>query len=100
MIRNSTARQQTATIEGNIVISEVAAADLRNVNITGNLRLDRMGLVELRDTTTFNGDTRVGTRALLDYKNGSQTGSVVCFNDGAVRSVPGSVTVDPGCVVY
>jgi len=88
------------TVTGNLVSSDTSSMDLRHSNITGNVLIHRNSLIELRGSTNLIGNVRSGARSLLDYKGATQTGTADCFNEGAVRNVPGTVTPGINCTVY
>lgn len=98
---NSNVRVQDSghTITGNIAISDGSTADLRDNTINGNVFAHRMSLIEFRNTSNIIGTVRSGTRSLIDYKGATQTGTASCFQDGAVRGKPASVTAT-NCVEY
>lgn len=88
------------TVTGNVVSSDSSTMDLRHSNITGNVLIHRNSLIELRNSTNLTGNVSSGARSLLDYKGATQTGNADCFNEGALRNVPGTVTPGVGCTVY
>ncbi|MBU2533094.1 MAG: hypothetical protein KKB37_10160, partial [Alphaproteobacteria bacterium] len=98
---NSTVRVQDTgnEINGNVAISDMSAADIRDLTINGNLVANRMSLIEFRNTTSVVGDIQVGVRSLVEYRGASQTGGASCFADGAVRNVPAGLT-PTNCVIY
>ncbi len=96
----STVRVQRSgnTINGNIVIAQQSKADIRDVTVNGNFRVQENSLVELRSTTTVNGDAQVFLRGLLKINGATGTGTITCNSDGAIFNAAG--VTQTGCVVY
>lgn len=87
------------TVTGNAVAFDRGQIDARATTFTGNLNANTMSYIELRDTTTVNGNVIVARRSLIRYKGASQTGTLNCFGESAVNGVPGTVTVPGSCTV-
>ena len=87
------------TVSGNAVAFDRGQIDARATTFTGNLNANTMSYIEMRDTTTVNGNVTAGRRSLIRYKGASQTGTLNCFGESAVNGVPAGVAVPGSCTV-
>lgn len=91
-------QKESNTIEGNIVVYDSSSADFRDSNITGLLAITDQSHLELRSSVTATGNASVGNRGYLEVNGATYSGTINCWNDGAVKSAGGATTNN--CAVY